>query len=284
MPRYRFDQPEEHGREQEKEETFLDEERGSYLFEKEEIEEINKDLRSMRQDPYGIGMIAQPAYYYPTKADEALDKTMLNMAEDSLKHDEKTFLTSDITINDKSIILEDMSKQNEEFRNKVIKETDSLNKELSNQKGLSKLWTIPEKLGIDPEASIDEESAFTKLAECPREPEESEYNRLRSKSRARNEVDPVFRITCPVCGGKKHIKLLFLKLKCFRCKGWGSVQTDCKTYYASQNLQKPMTWRERYWKEYHEETNSERVQLDESLHIVMKDGFGQHSHPYFYSN
>ena len=261
----------------------LDKEKASYLFDKKEIENIEKDLNENSDRIYPI--------YYPDsdgsdgidyltgeqnpnltkKEDKELFETMAALSERSK---EKELFTANISMGKDNKI--QIKEKNDPIRENTLKEIKSIEKDLANQEGLSKLWTINEKFGIDPKANINEEEVFNKLIKFPKEMESCGYKRKPKKI-----TDTVFKITCPKCKGNKKLNVFGLKVKCFKCKGLGSILVDAETYYKNQkNTKRNMTWREQYREEQKAKKGFGSVVSLDSL----GDCLGQHSHPDFYQD
>jgi hypothetical protein len=253
---------------EQKKKVELDKEKASYLFDKKEIEEIEKDLNEAAENPYDLDCSGEfPA---PTKEkDEKLFRVMSSLPK------EDGLLTAELTIKrEKGVHLQELDKQKDEARKRSVQEVKSIEKGLANQKGLSKLWAINEKFGTDLEANINEEDAFNKAVKSPVEPDGSFYRKLRNKTL--DVRDPAFSMVCPRCSGKKKLNILGLKIKCFKCSGLGSVLVDGKTFYKSLGDRgKPLSWRQQYWKEQHEKVG---------FYTIDAGTAGTHVHPDFYEN
>jgi len=228
----------------------LDKEKAAYLFDPDEIALINDDLSTMFKDPYDGLTVDEATAMRFEKNQSKLDEWLY-----SLK-DREELLLSEITINKKNIrdirINEkgDFDKESKKRR----KELENIVDRLKDQQGLSKLWTINEKLGIEEESNLSESSAFEKAVKDPTEPEDSLFKKLRN-------YDPTKKVTvadtCPLCKGNRFFKFLFLKFNCFKCKGSGSVQIDLQEYY-------------RKWELEHQYTPCKRKLIFQDIHKVIE--------------
>jgi hypothetical protein len=236
--------------------TKLDPNKASYLFSKEEIEALEKDMEKMEKDPSGINEEHALGNYACSRDKKKLNKKDKQLFEAmSFIPKEDGLLSAELTIKkDEGVFLKESDEKDKEFREKALKQAESIEKGLTSQTGLAKLWTIQKIFGTDPEALVTEEESFNKLVKCPQEPEDSLYRQMRSKRRY-PVMDTVFRVDCPLCKAQGFLKFLFFKIKCFKCDGLRSVLTDAKTYYkslsnkAEYNKTASKTWRQQYYEE-----------------------------------
>jgi hypothetical protein len=189
---------------------YLDKEKAAYLFDKDEIEYINEDLKGLSGE---------------------LDDTVENIIEfpDILKErwkkdEEKCFHTANISIKKEGDNLVCEVNDSFEKQNTAKDEVLSIEKELANQKGIDKIWTINEKFGIYPDSNITEDEAFNRLI---KEPKDIYSDSRRKKLDISEEMFPV---VCPLCDGMKYIKIGFIKLKCSKCKAAGKLMVKSKEY------------------------------------------------------
>lgn len=207
--------------------NLLDEEKAAYLFDADEISSINKDLNEIDAELAGndvpTGEPYTKEYLKFLKDNQAKLESAFKDGFDTEKLQEST-----VTIKMegggqlKVAVVDD---KNNFFREKLTKEIRGIPTALANQKGLAKIWAINEKFGIDPDAGMTEEEAFN--TELNKGPDEL-YQSLRKSTGDYKYSIP---LDCPLCKGKKNIKILFFGIKCPKCAGTGVIKVDSKAYY-----------------------------------------------------
>jgi hypothetical protein len=217
--------PEDTDQKQNKE--FLDKEKASYLFDADEISTINNDLNKIQDDS-----VENMNHYEEIYGKDYVKflKDNQDKLESAFKdgYDRDRFIQSSISFEkaeDKIVRVKVVEDPDNRTKEKITKEILDISTELSNQKGLAKIWAIDEKFGIDPDKDITEEVAFNK--ELNAAPDEY-YKVFRLFKEDYQYTIPE---TCPLCKGEKHFKLLFFKIKCPRCAGKGDIQVSPEKYY-----------------------------------------------------
>jgi phage FluMu protein Com len=200
----------------------LDAEKAAYLFDADEVAQINNDLEEVAKKPYGENY-SDEDYRFLEENQQALNDVMMA----TVGEDRYGLKTSELKITKKGndFVVKEHSKDE-----RIKKDRDELNNiaiGIANQKNLSKIWVVDEKFGIEEAPNITEEEAFNKAIKDPTEPKDSDFYKYRKFDTSSEKCV----IRCPLCKGKMFFKVL-LEIKCPRCKGTGRVNIAPKEYYA----------------------------------------------------
>jgi hypothetical protein len=200
----------------------LDAEKAAYLFDPEEIAEINKDLEELTKKPYG-NTVSNEEYEFLEEKGQALEDVLMNGVEKEVTS------SLDISIHRFKRNGEDYLSIKEAKDGKAVerdrKEIKDIHNNLVNQKSLSKIWVIDEKFGIEEDHNLTEEKAFNKAIKYPMEPKDSDFYKYRKYDPSSEK----YTIICPLCKNEKSINIIF-SIKCPRCNGVGYIKITTDKY------------------------------------------------------
>jgi hypothetical protein len=181
----------------------------------------------MNKNPYGYG------------EDGELDKDYLKSLEDNQEtlekileegYDNEKLVSSSIifeNVIDSSVRkLKIVENTDNAIKDKIANQITGIATGLANQKGLSKIWAIKEKFGVEEDKDMTEEKAFQKESQ---KVDDKFYKDFRIFKEGYKYTIPVI---CPTCKSNKLIKILFFKIKCPTCKGTGSIQVNAEEYVS----------------------------------------------------
>lgn len=202
---------------------FFDKEKAAQIFNEEELLEIDGDLKELKENPYGITYEDEDYAKFLEANQDKLNKVLGAGIQN------KSLNTSHITIkNDGNMYnVKNYGDVDDSLKKKIRDEIQKINIDLQNQKGLSKIWAIEDQRRSEESSNLTEEEAFNKELE---KVDEKFYQDFRIFKKDFKYTIPS---TCPTCKGSGASKLLFLKLKCFRCSGTGKVNLTPEEYYRT---------------------------------------------------
>lgn len=216
----------EQSNDQPQDKEFLDKKKAAYLFDADEISVIEKDLKEQDKNPYGYDEEYEKLHpEYREFLENNQDKLEKVLEEG---YDNEKLVSSSITfenVKDSSVRkLKIVENTDNAIKDKIAKQITGITSELANQKGLSKIWAIKEKFGIDEDKDLTEEKAFH------RESQKVDDTYYKSQRIFKEGYKYTIPISCPLCKGNKLLNLLIFKIKCPKCHGIGSIQADPEKY------------------------------------------------------